>query len=579
MSKFKSYINSKARDENQNLSNDSTTSLPLRHITQVTIEANGDDDDNDDKPPMPPTRHPMVNRLTSSIDESLVNLTLLSQDAEIEQEQTLFDLEQIFFQFRTYIEKYYHQYEHDIKSTYLNYDQHLYELKLKLKQVREKIIQNFTSIQNNKNDNDDYIFDINKYRYLEMLTTQTLNQTMDVQKPLPKYRIKLNNLEQLREIFLIQCEPKSSSSTFEIDNDDLHEETTPTQRSMSIETSTSTNMTDDYDNVPKDNYGRYRVSYQNTVRTPLKSLERWSYPLDAGNYFIPLLTPYRQSSLLLYCLDRESFICYNSQSLSSLPTTIKWRGARPSAVYWFDEMNMLFVACRTHIYGCYLDENIHEDQRIQVRIPIEQTATWSDTQGQLCWPKFITCGNRIDRLLYAYWTDILNKHTIPSTSFIYYQIQGNHYSIKSQYLLDGRLRALHSTLSTYRLGLLIEQLQTQCTYLEIRTLEEFSLVAKFELRTTFERFRYGCCLTNLSLNSNSYMLCDHKQKQLWHVNGGTGDIKVKHVNESIYSVICLLNGTLAILLGSPMRFDFIHDPNDSGRITNDLFPEQESFEV
>ncbi|CAF4743405.1 unnamed protein product, partial [Rotaria magnacalcarata] len=61
--------------------NDSTTSLPLRHITQVTIEANGGDDDNDDKPPMPPTRHPMVNRLTSSIDESLVNLTLLSQDA------------------------------------------------------------------------------------------------------------------------------------------------------------------------------------------------------------------------------------------------------------------------------------------------------------------------------------------------------------------------------------------------------------------------------------------------------------------------------------------------------------------
>ncbi|CAF4816040.1 unnamed protein product, partial [Rotaria socialis] len=44
MSKFKSYINSKARDENQNLSNDSTTLPPLRHITQIAIEANDDDD-------------------------------------------------------------------------------------------------------------------------------------------------------------------------------------------------------------------------------------------------------------------------------------------------------------------------------------------------------------------------------------------------------------------------------------------------------------------------------------------------------------------------------------------------------
>lgn len=338
-------------------------------------------------------------------------------------------------------------------------------------------------------------------------------------------------------------------------------------------------MTDDYDNVPKNNYGRYRVSYPKTQRTTLKHVERWSYPLHAGNYFIPLLTSYRQTCLLLYCLDRESFICYDSQSLLSLPTTIKWRGTRPSAVYWFDEMNMLFIACRTHIYGCYVDEDVKEDQRIQVRIPVEQTATWSDTQGQLCWPKFITCGNGIDRLVYAYWTDLINKHATPSTTFIYYQIQGNSYSLKSQYFLDGRLRALHSTLSTCRVGLLIEQISDHCTYLEIRTLEEFSLLTKFELRTTFDRFRYGCSLTNLLLNSNLYVLSDHKQKQLWHVNGDTGEIKVKHMNESIYSVVCLLDGTLAILLGSPMRFDFIYDPYESGKILKDLFSEPESFEV
>ncbi|CAF0859347.1 unnamed protein product [Rotaria sordida] len=577
MSRFKSYINPPSFNTNQNeqnISNDSTTLPPLRHITQITIGAN----DDNDKPPVPPTRHPMVNRLTSSIDESLVNLTFLSQDAELEQERILCELQQIFKQLRSYIEKYYHQYEYEIKTSYSNYDQHLYELKLRLKQVRQQLIHNFSSMQTNDNDNDDYSFDINKYRYLEMLTTKTLNQTIDEQKLSPKYRIKLNNLDRLDEIFSIQCEQNSSRIISQINHNDLSRETTPTQRRMSIETSTSTNMTDEYDNLSKDNYGHYSVSYQDTLRSSLKNLEKWSYPLHAGNYFIPLFTPYRQSSLVLYCLNRESFICYNSQSLLSLPTIIKWRGTRPSAAYWFDEMNMLFVACCTHIYGCYLDEDIQENQRIQIRIPIEQTSTWSDTQGQLCWPKFLTCGSTINRLFYGFWTEMLNKDAPPSTSFIYYEIQGKDYLIKSRFSLDGRLRALHSTLSTQRLGLLIEQLPSQCTYLEIRTLEEFSLLAKFELRTIFEKFRYGCCLTNI-LNSNLYILCDHKQNQLWYVNGDTGDIKVKHINESIYSVICLLDGTLAILLGSPMRFDFIYDPNDSGMVLKDLFREEESFEV
>jgi hypothetical protein len=447
----------------------------------------------------------------------------------------------------------------------------------------------------NNQENDDYFFDINKYRYLEMLTTQTLNQTMKEKPILPKYRIQLNNLEQLDQIFSIQSEQKSLKTISQTDNNnDLSREMTPIQRSLStgtsettnfhytsspyflLETSTSTNLTDEYDNIPKEDYGHYRVSYHNS----LKSLERWNYPLHSGNYFIPLVTSYRQSSVLLYCLDRESFICYDSQSLLSLPTIIKWRGTRPSAVYWFDEMNMLFIACRTHIFGCYIDEDMEENQRIHIRIPVEQTSTWSDTQGQLCWPKFLTCGGGIDRLLYAYWTDILNTNATPSTSFIYYQIQGNNSLMKSRFLIDGRLRALHSTLATYRLGLLIEQLTNQYTHLEIRTLKEFSLLAKFELRTIYEQFRYGSCLTNLLFNSNSYIFCDHKQNQLWHVNGNTGEIQVKHIKESIYSVICLLDGTLAILLGSPMRFDFLYDSNDTGILLKDLFhEEEESIEV
>jgi len=195
---------------------------------KITIGA----DDHNDKPPIPPTRHPMINRLTSSIDESLVNLSLLSQDAQLEQERTLYELEQIFIQFRRYIEKYYRQYEYEIKSSYANYDQHLYELILRLKQVREELIQSCIST-----DNDDYLFDINKYRYLEMLTTQTLNQTMKEKKILPKYRFKLNNLNQLDQIFIIQSEQKPSNiilQTDNIDNNDLSREITPIQRSLSI---------------------------------------------------------------------------------------------------------------------------------------------------------------------------------------------------------------------------------------------------------------------------------------------------------------------------------------------------------
>jgi hypothetical protein len=202
-------------------------------VFKITVGAADDDEDDDDgnaKPPVPPTRHPMVNRLTSSIDEALVNLTLLSQDAQREQQRVLYELEQIFIEFRRYTDKYYREYEYDIKSTYANYDQHIIELKSKLRQVRDELIQNFTSIEN-----EDYLFDIDKYRYLEMLTTQTLNQTMKEKKILPKYRIKLN-LEQLEQILSIQSDStfsKTQSQTDNIDKNDLSSDITPIQRSMS----------------------------------------------------------------------------------------------------------------------------------------------------------------------------------------------------------------------------------------------------------------------------------------------------------------------------------------------------------
>lgn len=184
-----------------------------------------DDDDHHDQPPIPPTRHPMVNRLTSTIDESLVNLTILSQDAQREQDRYLYELEQIFLQLRRAIEQYYREYEQQIKSSFVNYDQHLFELKSRLRQVREELIDNFSSMNGN---HDDYLFDIDKYRYLEMLTTQTLNQTMKEKKILPKYRISLNHFEQLKQIFSIQ------SQTNSLPHDDLPRDITPKQRSLSV---------------------------------------------------------------------------------------------------------------------------------------------------------------------------------------------------------------------------------------------------------------------------------------------------------------------------------------------------------
>jgi hypothetical protein len=70
-----------------------------------------------------------------------------------------------------------------------------------------------------------------------MLTTQTLNQTMKDIKILPKYQIKLNNIDQLDQWIFIQCEQKPTRRISQIDDriqNDFSRETTPIPRSMSI---------------------------------------------------------------------------------------------------------------------------------------------------------------------------------------------------------------------------------------------------------------------------------------------------------------------------------------------------------
>ena len=319
----------------------------------------------------------MVNRLTSNVDESLVNLNTVAQKAQRERDEKLQELDQIFIDLRTHLEHRYRQYATKIKSSYDYYDQHLHRLKCQLEHIREELINNFTSVESDENEEN--LFNMEKYRCLEMLTSQTINQTINEQTVKPNYRIELTDIEHMDHCYVVQSDGEYPLISSTCDENRLSKDPYPKQRSQSvgevsfcpdkvsctdvcfrsiIDTSTSTNGTDEYDNVPTENYGHYHVSYHQSLKAPLRMLERWSCSLESGNYFIPLLIPYRQSSLIMYCLDRESFFCYNARASTSLlasNTMIKWRGTRPSSVYWFDQMNMLFIACSTYIYGCYLE--------------------------------------------------------------------------------------------------------------------------------------------------------------------------------------------------------------------------------
>ena len=165
--------------------------------------------DTNEKPPVPPTYHPMVNRLASSIDESLVNLNTLSQNVGMDQERTLDELKQLFTRFRTHTEQYYRRCEHNIKSSYAHYDQHVGELRLRLDQLRAQLIFSFASAR--YDDPDRYSFDVEKYRSLEMLTKRTLHRTIEEQqRAMPKYRLELRNIDRLPDFLLVQCDQQRS---------------------------------------------------------------------------------------------------------------------------------------------------------------------------------------------------------------------------------------------------------------------------------------------------------------------------------------------------------------------------------
>ncbi|CAF1655025.1 unnamed protein product, partial [Didymodactylos carnosus] len=172
-------------------------------------------------------------------------------------------------------------------------------------------------------------------------------------------------------------------------------------------------------------------------------INHWSCELMCGNYFISLITLCKTNSILLYCLDKEQFICYDMSSIGQT-VSIEWRGTRPYSIYWYDELKMLFVACQTHIYGCYLNlfgDKYYRD-RILCRIPIDNGYSHFDSRGEQCYPRYLTSLSN-SRLLYAYWK------TKYETVLVYYRTED--WTIICHYFIDGRCRALCST-SNDKLG-------------------------------------------------------------------------------------------------------------------------------
>ena len=174
----------------------------------------------------------MVNRLTSNVDESLVNLNAVAQRAQKERDETLQELDQLFIQLRTHLEHRYRQYATKIKSSYDNYDQHLHQLKCQLEQIREELINSFTSRESDKSDEN--LFNLEKYRCLELLTSQTISQTINEPTAKPNYRIELTDIEHMDHCYVIGSDGEYPLISSTCDANRRLEDPYPKQRSQSV---------------------------------------------------------------------------------------------------------------------------------------------------------------------------------------------------------------------------------------------------------------------------------------------------------------------------------------------------------
>ena len=161
-----------------------------------------------DYPTIPPTCSPVVNRLASRINESLENLSSTAEKVDVERQQTLIRLNEIFLQIRTYLEQRYHQSEQQIKSSYALFDQQIYDLKLRLSEIREELIQHFSSLDSDSDG--DAAFNFEKYRYLEMLINRTLSKPMEK----PRFIIELNQIERLNDCLTVRVEERSRTPLY-----------------------------------------------------------------------------------------------------------------------------------------------------------------------------------------------------------------------------------------------------------------------------------------------------------------------------------------------------------------------------
>jgi hypothetical protein len=148
---------------------------------------------------LPPTCHPIVNRLASTIDASLVNLTQLSRQLETEQMSSIDELDRLFVNLRNYIEQRRHHYAHLIKSSYTQRDRNLHELKCRLQEIRDELVDTFTP-------NDRSTFDLEKYRSLELYSRQTIDGAFQQVNLRPHHRIELTNLPCLDNCFVIEID-------------------------------------------------------------------------------------------------------------------------------------------------------------------------------------------------------------------------------------------------------------------------------------------------------------------------------------------------------------------------------------
>ncbi|CAF3920393.1 unnamed protein product, partial [Didymodactylos carnosus] len=91
-------------------------------------------------PPKPPTSNLMINRLTSTIDESLTSIKYLVDDIELQRQNSHKQSENVYNTLRNLIDKRQKQYEANINECFRKHYENILKLKTYLKQLKSKLL-------------------------------------------------------------------------------------------------------------------------------------------------------------------------------------------------------------------------------------------------------------------------------------------------------------------------------------------------------------------------------------------------------------------------------------------------------